>query len=542
MKTYWSTKLFRPVLLKSSLLSWILRLLPISNGLITARILSGIVSGASKGEVSGVLSGGFFLLFFVLAVKVLEVLLGIAFEKAKARSVHCCKIKLYQIFLKNPLQVLFDSGHGRSIEKLNDDFEKVTQKSLILYPELGTGILTALIYFAFLFLQNGAVAGILLAISVLQIIPPIIVKRFMQVNYESCREIEAKLTDFTISSLRGFAAIKLYDLKEWWLEKLKGYHKDYSRIGSVSIFTNTAENTLNSFISAVLQYGTYAILGVMLLYSYIEMDICVETIALSGSFFAAVKAIFSSIPQLAVTKMAQERLEGWFDNSQNAGSRSLSANNTDITLQNISYAFEKKQILNNASAIFISEKICLIKGENGIGKSTLFHLMLGMLTDYKGEIELGGIDLRTVSEAELLKKIFYLPQEDVNVSLTPRMLYEMAAKEQLAQCLENAQKFGLSSVQIEETQIDELSGGERKKVYLALAFTSKSLFLLLDEPTNALDELGKNVLLELLRQRKGSALIITHDPLLEEVADECYVIRNQKIDIIKGGSVCEAKG
>ena len=168
--------------------------------------------------------------------------------------------------------------------------------------------------------------------------------------------------------------------------------------------------------------------------------------------------------------------------------------------------------------------------------------MLGMLTDYKGEIELGGIDLRTVSEAELLKKIFYLPQEDVNVSLTPRMLYEMAAKEQLAQCLENAQKFGLSSVQIEETQIDELSGGERKKVYLALAFTSKSLFLLLDEPTNALDELGKNVLLELLRQRKGSALIITHDPLLEEVADECYVIRNQKIDIIKGGSVCEAKG
>jgi ABC-type bacteriocin/lantibiotic exporter with double-glycine peptidase domain len=188
-----------------------------------------------------------------------------------------------------------------SIEKLNDDFNQVTQKKIKLYPELGSGILTTVIFFMFLCEQNWVIAFILLALSLLQIIPPMLIKRFLQVNYDNCREIEAKLTDFTVSGLRGFAEIKLYDLKGWWLEKLKGYHKDYSRIGSISIYANTAENTLKNFISTILQYGTYAILGLLLLNGYAEMDVCVETIALSGSFFAAVEAVFSSIPQLAVT-------------------------------------------------------------------------------------------------------------------------------------------------------------------------------------------------------------------------------------------------
>ena len=558
MKMYLSGRAFDPILRKSSLISWILKLLPIPGSLVTARTLSGIVNCASQGDINGVLSGGFFLLLFVLTVKLLEVTLGIAFEKGKAESVQCCKLKLYQIFLANPLQILFGAKHGSSIEKLNDDFDQVTQKRIKLYPELGAGILTTVIFFMFLCEQNGGIAFILLALSLLQIIPPMLIKRFLQVNYDNCREIEAKLTDFTISGLRGFAEIKLYDLKGWWLERLKDYHKDYSRIGSTGIYANTAENTLKTFISTILQYGTYTILGLMLLNGYAEMDVCVETIALSGSFFAAVEAVFSSIPQLAVTKTAQERLEEWFEihrfrkvnmiqRTDDVGNCKVLNNlvlteNADIKLHDVSYAVEGKQILKNTSVTFSMGKICLIKGENGIGKSTLFRLILGMLTDYEGEITIGEVSLRAISEADFQANIFYLPQEDAMFSVTPRKLYEMAAKDRLAKCLENANRFGLSSKEIEDTQIDELSGGERKKVYLAMAFADEQIFLLLDEPTNALDEMGKRVLSEFLEKRKGGALIITHDSVLDAAVDECYVIRNRKINVMKGGDYSEAKG
>ena len=558
MKTYWSGRSFNPVLRKSSLLSWILKLLPIPGSLITAQTLSEIVNCASQGDVRGVLSGGSFLLLFVLTVKLMEVTIGIAFEKTKAGSVQCCKLKLYQIFLANPLQILFGARHGSSIEKLNDDFDKVTQKGIKLYPELGSGILTTVIFFMFLCEQNGAIAFILLGLSLLQIIPPMLIKRFLQVNYDNCREIEAKLTDFTISGLRGFAEIKLYDLKGWWLEKLKGYHKDYSRIGSASIYAATAENTLKNFISTILQYGTYAILGLLLLNGYAEMDVCVETIALSGSFFAAVETVFSSIPQLAVTKTAQERLEEWFEacrfrnvdliqgtddvSNHQILNNSVLTETADIKLHDVSYTVDEKPILKNTSVTFSTERIGLIKGENGIGKSTLFRLILGLVSDYEGEITSGEVFLKEIPEVDFHANIFYLPQEDALFSVTPKKLYEMAAKDRLSKCLENAYRFGLSSKEIEETQIDELSGGERKKVYLAMALADEQIYLLLDEPTNGLDEVGKRVLSELLKKRKGGALIITHDPALDAAADECYVIRNQKINIMKGGSVCEARG
>ena len=116
MKTHLSGRTFDPILRKSSLLSWLLKLLPIPASLITARTLSGIVNCASQGDISSVLSGGSFLLLFVLTVKLLEVILGIAFEKTKAGSVQCCKIKLYQIFLANPLQILFGAKHGSSMD------------------------------------------------------------------------------------------------------------------------------------------------------------------------------------------------------------------------------------------------------------------------------------------------------------------------------------------------------------------------------------------------------------------------------------------
>ena len=100
--------------------------------------------------------------------------------------------------------------------------------------------------------------------------------------------------------------------------------------------------------------------------------------------------------------------------------------------------------------------------------------------------------------------------------------------------LEVSKRFNLTDKQINETKISDLSGGERKKVFLALAFAINPKILLLDEPTNSLDEAGKMTLVSLLQRRDNGTLIITHDQLFDSIADCFYRISN-------GGIIDETK-
>ena len=79
----------------------------------------------------------------------------------------------------------------------------------------------------------------------------------------------------------------------------------------------------------------------------------------------------------------------------------------------------------------------------------------------------------------------------------------------------NAERLGADSALLRERKISQMSQGERKKVFLALAFALSPRLLLLDEPTNHLDGAGKAALLELLKERRGGAVIITHDELFD---------------------------
>ena len=67
--------------------------------------------------------------------------------------------------------------------------------------------------------------------SLIQLIPPMIVKKYMQINYDQCEEVEAEITDHIIELVNGFEIIKMYDLKEWWQQKMSRYHKKYIRVG-----------------------------------------------------------------------------------------------------------------------------------------------------------------------------------------------------------------------------------------------------------------------------------------------------------------------
>lgn len=519
-------KQFALILKKVSIAAWILKLVPIPVGIITAKLMADTVSFATSGDVSNVIVTAVYLLAVLVGLRIFTIVTSIAYEKSASQSLHQCKMILYEKLLSSPLHVLYSYGHGETIEKLNDDFETVTGINLSLYPNFGTGIVTAGVYFIFLAIQSPMIALSLLCISLLQIIPPVIVKKYMKKNYERTREIEAKLTDYIVAGYQGLATIKLYNLKGWHLDRLKNLHKEYTKIGNASEITGASEAAMDSLLDNILKYGTYGIIGAMILWQLADMNTGVEAIALSGSFFAAVKTIFDSIPQFTVARTADKRIGQWFEFDY---PREKFNDEYYIALNDVACSYDQKSVLTHASANISFDRITVIKGANGIGKSTLFKLMVGLVKCESGSVSIAGADPLRLSDLELNSNVFYLPQNDISFSLSAEELFYMMCGNSknalMDRCIQNAARFGLTNKILRDSLISELSGGERKKVFLSAAFALDKPILLLDEPTNSLDAHGKKILYEMLRERKSGAVIITHDADLQGIADDVYSIR-----------------
>lgn len=206
--------------------------------------------------------------------------------------------------------------------------------------------------------------------------------------------------------------------------------------------------------------------------------------------------------------------------------------NEQILLSDVSFSYEDKKILEHVSAKINMNQTYVLKGANGIGKSSLFHLVTGLTECQNGKITIGNANSLSFSEKNFPEKLFYLPQEDAQFDFSPNELYQMILDTKMDLVYEIAKSFGLKDDLFFDSKISELSGGERKKVFLSLAFALNPQILLLDEPTNSLDESGKYRLNQLLKERMGGALIITHENCFDEIADHIYVLEN-------GGLKCE---
>ena len=494
-------------------------LIPIPIGLISAKLISMTIMNATTGSTKEVIKYSSILFAIIVAITILRIVTSISVQKLSSKAIQRCKIDFYKVFLSNPLCNLFSSEYGDTKEKLDDDFNTITSKNLSLYPRFYTGLITVLIYLVFLSAQDIKIALVLFAISLIQIIPPLIVKKYLQVSYENCREIEGNITNFVLESHRGFSEIKLYGLLEWHLNKLKNLHKQYIIDGNISIYASQAEIGMNTLLDNILRYGSYGIVGLLILLDHSSMDIGIEAIALSSGLFQSVKSVFTLISEFSVVKSAEDRVSSWFTGKPPILEEIVSAN---VVFENASLSYDKNEILKNINLSLDCEKINVIKGNNGVGKSTLLRCIVGLIYCSDGDVKVGDANVTQISDKSFPSKMFFLPQDDAKFGITANELYYIFCPEIACNAVSIAQDFGLSDGDINDTKISDLSGGQRKQVYLSLAFALEPLILLLDEPTNSLDVESNEKLVKLLKRRNGGAIIITHNALFDDISDYNY--------------------
>ena len=195
---------------------------------------------------------------------------------------------------------------------------------------------------------------------------------------------------------------------------------------------------------------------------------------------------------------------------------SISSGNDVLHVENISMAYEDKVLFKGVNFdIYRGEKVALI-GPNGIGKSTLFKIIMNELSPVNGEIKLG-----------TNVNVSYFHQEQKTLNLDNTIIDEIWDTNDRLTQTEIRNMLGSLLFENEEVfkKISTLSGGERARIAILKLILSKANFLLLDEPTNHLDIDSKEVLEEALENYTGTIFTISHDRyFLNTVVDKILVL------------------
>ena len=213
-----------------------------------------------------------------------------------------------------------------------------------------------------------------------------------------------------------------------------------------------------------------------------------------------------------------------------------------ISLENISLSFGKRKILDNVSFKINHGQILGMLGPNGVGKSTIFNLITGLIKPDYGEIKFNNINVINfpIYERTTKFKIGYVPQyggyfHDLTSLENLKAIAEIAIQDKKLihhKIDKLIAKFELDAIR--DVKAKFLSGGQKRKLVIALALLADPKVLLLDEPFAALDVLTIKMLQEIIvnLQAENDIAIIICDHQARDLlscVDSAILLSNCKI-------------
>jgi len=198
-----------------------------------------------------------------------------------------------------------------------------------------------------------------------------------------------------------------------------------------------------------------------------------------------------------------------------------------IDIYNISKKFDNLNLIDDFSYKFVKGEKIGIFGNNGVGKSTFLNILTNKIVPDSGYLEVG----ETVS-------IGYFEQSSVSNLQEDKHLIEII--KDIAEVISLGKNHEISAGQFAEyflfprnmhyNYVSQLSGGEKRRLYLMTVLMKNPNFLILDEPTNDLDIMTLNVLEDYLMGFKGTVIIVSHDRyFLDKVVDTLFVFEGNGI-------------
>ena len=272
----------------------------------------------------------------------------------------------------------------------------------------------------------------------------------------------------------------------------------------------------NSLIFILIFSGIYLNMSYRIIY---EFTLYINII------LGIIREFITTKNEFVKNKLPIEKVNNLFDNINNEKNKwgNFIYNDKEkcignIKIDNLSFYYNDDiKVLDNISLNISENKITGIKGESGIGKSTLFKLILGLYKPNSGKITIDNINLKDFDKDYYYNDIIsYVGQE-------PELLEDNVYSNIITSSNYDRNLYSILYKLIENINLNNnnLSGGQKQRIAIARAIMRKPKILLLDEPTSALDKDNEELLMKIIKR-----IIEEYDITIIIISHKTYTLNN----------------
>lgn len=355
-------------------------------------------------------------------------------------------------------------------------------------------------------------------LAVISLLPQLTNRRLQQANARRSQALETATEGYR-DTVMGGSVLILANLRGRIRERIAASSRTAERACFRYDRTNTSVQIL---ISTVSMLGQAALLFVTLLaavFGAASASALLSVGNLAGSFFNGAGSLVQCIMTARASAPLWKKIEDIApeDDAGKADAGPI----PEIRLENVSFRYGDRQVLENKSFVFREGGKYALLGESGSGKTTVLRLILGLLPDYTGRVLYGGPEQRDLRPGSIYDRIACVDQQATIFRDTVRFNITLGApysEEEIQSVIRRCRleeliaslPEGLDTVLRENG--GDLSGGQRQRIALARALIRPARWVLLDEGTSALDEqTARQIESDLLDDPDLTVVLVTHN-------------------------------
>jgi ABC-type bacteriocin/lantibiotic exporter with double-glycine peptidase domain len=426
-------------------------------------------------------------------------------------------------FLKIKENILKKKASGEIQHILNNDINNILVYVTSTFANLSSNLLSSLVALFFVFRLNTKVGFIsLVSFSIMLFVSNKFYKKNI-VLASSIRDTSKDKLEFLLSTYNYSGYIKSNRLIDFFKDKYFGINNTNNFYLYKEACNDIFSGQINNFLRLIVSVLVLIFMGLDLFEGKTTLGTILAVEALLPLFYDPMLSFFNSITRLGKAKESLKRLKEFGNYEEEVYGKGLKIDKIKtINVDNIKYSHDNKKILyENLTKRIEIGKINFIIGANGIGKTTLFKIILNLFDLDTGDIKVNDTSIKDIDLESYRQHFLYTSQEPfimkgtvfenivLNKSINQEDLIEMLKKYNL---YSRVNKLGGLDKKVSSSG-KELSGGEKQVIEIIRFLLNDAQVVLMDEPQANIDQELKEILAGIIEHFNESGvtfIIISH--------------------------------